>query len=199
MQLNGVVQHTTLRLDRFRYALRLLVRSAVDELRNRVNERLHVPVRIEIDLIRQETGNDLNPAKLKVALLLSFHGIVQLVFMKVEDLQTHVHSECSPSSPSATRGGRKPTRTTKRCSLQRRYPPPQTTCLSFDLTEGALPFYFITFSPYQIPHFPVPLLGRKRIHSAVIVLLQQIHKLLVRSAYISHIHYAGKPLNASKT
>lgn len=121
IQLDGIVQHTTLRPDGFGHALRLLVRRAVDELRNRVDERLQVPVRVEVDLIRQETGNDLDPTKLEVALLFPLHGIVQLVFMKVEDLRTHTHTESTPSSPSATRGERKSARTAKRYSLRRRY------------------------------------------------------------------------------
>lgn len=121
IQLDGIVQHTTLCLDGFSHALGLLVRRAVYELRDCVDERLHVPVRVEVDLVRQETGNDLDPAKLEVALLLPFHGIVQLVFMKVEDLCTHTHTESTPSSPSATRGGRKSARTAKRYSLRRRY------------------------------------------------------------------------------
>ena len=130
IQLDGIVQHTTLRLDDFGYTLGLFVRSAVDELWNRVDERPHVPVRVEVDLIRQETGKDLDPTELEVALLLPFHGIVQLILMKVEDLRTHAHSESTPSSPSATRGGRKPARTAKRCSLRRRYRhPPRTAFL----------------------------------------------------------------------
>ena len=82
----------TLGLDTFSRVLRLFVRSAVDELWNGVEEGLHVPFRVEIHVIRDQTREDLNPSELEIALFFPLHWVVQLVFVKIEYLFLIVYS-----------------------------------------------------------------------------------------------------------
>lgn len=83
---NWKVQNATLLLDFLTKTLGFLVGSPIHEGWDRIQEGVSIPLRVESNLVRNQTREKLTPAELEIPLLLLFNGIVELVFVEVENL-----------------------------------------------------------------------------------------------------------------
>ena len=81
------VQNLALLLDFLTETLWLLIRSPVHERGDCVQEGVSVPLRVEDNPVRDQTGEKLAPTELEIPFLLLRNGIVELVFVKVENLR----------------------------------------------------------------------------------------------------------------
>ena len=80
------VQNAALLLDLLAKTLGFLVGSPIHEGGDRIQEGISVPLRVENNLVCNQTGENLAPAELEIPLLLLFNGVVELVFVEVENL-----------------------------------------------------------------------------------------------------------------
>ena len=80
------VQNATLLLDSLAKTLGFLVGSPIHEGWDRIQRGVPVPLRVENNLVCNQTRENLTPAELEIPLLVLFDGIVELIFVEVENL-----------------------------------------------------------------------------------------------------------------
>lgn len=80
------VQNATLLLDSLAKTLGFLVGSPIHESWDRIQKGVPVPLRVENNLVCNQTRENLTPAELEIPLLVLFDGIVELIFVEVENL-----------------------------------------------------------------------------------------------------------------
>ena len=80
------VQNATLLLDSLAKTLGFLVGSPIHERWDRIQKGVPVPLRVENNLVCNQTRENLTPAELEIPLLVLFDGIVELIFVEVENL-----------------------------------------------------------------------------------------------------------------